>query len=366
MTRWMVIAGATLLGGCGNGFMGFQDAGSDAAAMADGGPSDSSVQDVADAGCLFCTDGGSFDAAPSPKFFILVTETPAGSAPQNTWGGIERFDVADDFQPATSGTAIPSSEVADPIGLAFRQTSAEVFVGNRRGMTTGSISRFLYTAQTESFAKNGAEVMMNDTAGAVMQLAFSHDELELFAARDGNQITRFKFDGNGNMSPNGAITGLGAMIGVAVSHDGARLYATQQFSNTIRQFQLPSGNELPGFAIPGASRPHLMVMDTLNARLYVSDIASNDIYSLDVAANDDLSLHQTISATNPISVALSPDRKELFSTSHNFSPPDVIERYKLDNSSMWTPEGSQSTISTATALGGTLVFLASSIPGPPQ
>ncbi len=344
--------------------MGYQDAGSDVAVVPDA-RSDASAQDAQDAGCVFCGDAA-YDAAPSPKFFILVTETPAGSAPQNTWGGVERFDVPDDYLPATSGTAIPSSEVADPIGLAFRQTSAEVFVGNRRGMTTGSISRFLYTAQGESFTQNGPEIMMNDTAGAVMQVALSRDETELFAARDGGQITRFKFDNQGNMSPNGAITGLGAMIGVAVSKDGARLYATQQFSATIREFALPSGNELPGFAIPGATRPHLMVMDTQNSRLYVSDIQSNYIYSLDVDSSDDLSVHQSISATNPISVALSPDRKELFSTSHNFNPPDVIERYKLDNNGMWTLEGAQATINTTTALGGTLVFLASAIPGPPQ
>ncbi len=339
----------------------------------DAAPSDAAVtSDVSDAGtpppsdaCAFCgVDASAFDAAPSPKFFILVTETPAGAAPQNTWGGVLRYDVPDDQQPATKGTAIAASDVADPIGLAFRQTSAEVFVGNRRGMTTGSISRFLYTAQTESFAKNGADYAMNDSAGAVMQLAFSKDELELFVARDGGQITRFKIDSSGNLSPNGAIANLGAMIGVAVSPDGTRLYASQQFSSTIREFALPSGSELQGFTIQNAQRPHLMVMDTTNSHLYVSDIASNQVYDLALDSGNDLSIAQTLSATNPISVALSPDRKELFSTSHNFSPPDVIERFSM--TSQWTSEGTNATISTTTALGGTLVFLASSVPTPPK
>jgi 6-phosphogluconolactonase (cycloisomerase 2 family) len=360
-----LLAGLLLAGCSAQAPIGFQDSGAgDGDVAADAGVD--ATPDVSSDACAFCNADSSYDAAPSPKFFILVTETPAGSAQQSAWGGIERFDVADDFQPAQSSTAIPKTEVADPIGLAFRQTSAEVFVGNRRGMTTGSISRFLYHANDESFTQNGSEILMNDSAGAVMQLAFSHDEMELYAARDGNQITRFKLDSNGNMSSNGAITGLGNMIGVAVSKDGARLYATQQFSATIREFALPSGNELTGFTIPNASRPHLMVMDPENSRLYVSDIQSNQIYSLDVDVNDDLSLHQSVSATNPISVALSPDRKELFSTSHNFTPPDVIERFDLDNNNDWVSEGSTTTISTTTALGGTLVFLASSVPHAPN
>ena len=344
--------------------IGFQDAGSEAAVVTD---ASSETGTPTDSGCAFCgVDASGQDAAPSPKFFILVTETPAGSAQQSAWGGVLRYDVPDDLQPATKGTAIPASDVADPIGLAFRQTSAEVFVGNRRGMTTGSISRFLYDANSETFTKNGSDLAMNDSAGAVMQLAFSHDELELYVARDGNQITRFKLDSNGNMSPNGAIANLGNMIGVAVSPDGTRLYATQQFSATIREFQLPSGSEVTGFPIPGAQRPHLMVMDPQNAHLYVSDIQSNEVYDLALDGSDDLSLAQTITATNPISVALSPDHGELFSTSHNFSPPDVIDRFDLDSSKKWATEGSNASISTTTALGGTLVFLASSVPTVPK
>ena len=342
--------------------LGFQDAAPPDAQT----PSDAAATDSSDAGCAFCGVDSSLDAAPSPKFFILVTGTPAGSAPQSDWQPILRYDIDDDFLPAKQGTAIPAAQVADPIGLAFRQTSAEVFVGNRRGMTTGSISRFLYTASDETFTKNGSDLAMNDTAGAVMQLAFSHDELELFVARDGNQITRFKLDSQGNMSANGAITGLGNMIGVAVSPDGARLYATQQFSSTVREFALPSGNELTGFAISGAQRPHLMVVDPQGSRLYISDIASNNVYELAIDKNDDLSLTQSLAATNPISVAVSPDRKELFSTSHNFTPPDEIDRFKLDNSQQWVTEGTNTAISTQSALGGTLVFLASSVPTPPK
>jgi hypothetical protein len=341
--------------------LGFQDAGG----PPDTGtpPTDAAVTPT-DACSAFCgVDAGPIDAAPSTDFFILVTGTPAGSAPQSDWQPVLRFDLPATFKTATQGTAIPDADVADPIGLAFRQTSAEVFVGNRRGMTTGSISRFIYTAQTQTFAMNGPEYMMNDSAGAVMQVAFSHDELELFAARDGGQITRFKLSSNGTMSANGSIANLGAMIGVAVSPDGTRLYASQQFSSTIREFALPSGNELTGFTIQGAQRPHLMVVDPQNSRLYVSDIQSNYVYALTIGSNDDLTLAQSIPATNPISVALSPDKQELFATSHNFSPPDVIDRFTLD-AGMWVPE--DASIATQTALGGTLTFLASSVPTPPK
>lgn len=350
--------------GCGNTSGGFTPG-----PLTDGGSSEASTDAAPEDEFTLPTTDASFDAAPSPRFFILVTETPAGSAPMVDWGGILRFDVADDFQPAIEtkgadgGTWVDKSLVADPIGLAFRQTSAEVFAGNRRGNADGSITRFTYSKNTQSLTKTG-DVATGDGAGAVMQIAFSHDEMELYGARGGGEITRFKFDVNGNMSPNGKIGGLGSMVGVAVSSDGKRLYATQQFSSTIREFQLPSGTEVPGFAVQGASRPHLMVMDPKNNRLYVSDIQSNKIFVLAVDANDDLSLKQSVDATNPISVALSPTGNELFSTSHNFSPPDVIERYRQDGGS-WVTEGSQATISTATALGGTLVFLASEVPHPP-
>ncbi len=367
---------AFLLVGCSSTGNGFSDGGGSDGNVPEAGPLDASPMDAASDVCAFCGVDAQADAAPSPKFFILVTETPAGSPIQSAWGGLIRFDIADDFLPAQQvpdgGAFVPASQVADPVGLAFRQTSAEVFVGNRGGSTyNGSISRFLYDAQAQTLTPNGT-LALNDGKGNVMQLAFSKDELELFAARgynsgtQANEITRFKFDSQGNATPNGAITGLSSMIGVAVSKDGLRLYATEQFSATIREFQLPSGTEVPGYTINGASRPHLMVMDTQNNRLYVSDIQSNDIFVLGVDGNDDLSLAQTLSATNPISVALSPDRKELFSTSHNFSPPDVIERFQLDNTNKWVSEGTTTTINTATALGGTLVFLASSVPTPPN
>ncbi len=312
-------------------------------------------------------DAGVSDSAPSPRFFILVTETPAGSPPMSSWGGILRYDIADDAKPAVvkngpdGGPWIDRSVVADPIGLAFRQTTAEVFVGNRRANTDGSIARFTYAKTTETLSPT-TTIAMSDGAGAVNGLAFSHDETELFAARQISQISRFKFDTNGNMSHNGAITGLGSMLGVAVSKDGKRLYATQQWSPTVREFQLPSGSEITGFQIPGATRPHHLVMDPTGQRLYVSDIQSNKIYVLAVAGNDDLSLAQAVPATNPISVAVSPSGKELFSTSHNFSPPDFIERFSLDQSNAWVSEGTPSTITTGTALGGTLVFLASERP----
>ncbi len=363
-------SGAALLTGCSGtadigcrpGSFGCTDAGD---AADDGVTTDAAPPADAGADVVSFLDAAPPDAGPpSPRFFILVTETPAGAAPANTWGGVLRYDVPDDLQPATKATAIPKTDVADPIGLAFRQTSAEVFVGNRRGMTTGSISRFLYDAKTESFTSNG-ETLMNDAAGAVMQLAFSHDEKELFVARDGNEITRFTLDSQGKMTKSGAITGLGNMIGVAVSKDGKRLYATQQFSGTIREFALPGGNELSGFPVAGASRPHLMVMDQKSGTLYVSDIQSNKVFALALDSNDDLSLKQTMSGTNPISVALSPDGKELFSTSHNFSPPDVIQRFQVDQSSQWAYEGDNATIDTTTALGGTLVFSASAVPTPP-
>lgn len=359
---------ALAAGGCAQsastGDTGFPDGGIDAASDAAAPPpSDAGVSDVG----MFSNDGGGEAGPVSTNYFILVSQTPAGSAPQSTWGGISRYDVPADHMPANMATAIPAADVADPIGLAFRQTSAEVFVGNRRGMTTGSISRFFYDAKTKTFTKNGSDLLMTDTAGAVMQLAFSPDEKELFVARDGSAITRMSLDAKGNLSASGAITsGLGRMIGVAVSKDGQRLYATQQYSAKIWQFDLPAGTEhTPEFDVPGAQRPHLMVMDRQHALLYVCDIQASVVFVLAVDANDDLSLQQTIPATNAISTAISPDFQELFVTSHNSTPPDVINRFEADGGG-WGSEGPAAAISTTTSLGGTLVFAASAVPMPPQ
>lgn len=314
---------------------------------------------------LFSDAGTPEAGAQSKKFFILVTETPAGSPPLSDWGGILKFDVADDFAPAVQGVAIPKGQVHDPLGLAFRNTSAEVFVGNRHGNnaadgTAGSISRFSYSAKTETFTFNGE--ITGAGMGAISQIAFNPKEDELFAANccnGGVGISRFSFDAQGNATANGSIdTGAEPRIlGVMVAPSGKRLYATSVFSGVVRQFELPSGNELAGFTIPGATRLHLMSL--FDADLYIGDINGN-VYHLSInKATDDLTLVDTIPADAPISVALSPSGLEMFATAHQFGSASIIDRFKAGSS--WSPT---TKVPTPMSLGGTLVFSAAAVPTP--
>jgi DNA-binding beta-propeller fold protein YncE len=329
-----------------------------------GGP-DASPDAADDGGDLF--DGGTLsDAAADTKFFILVTETPAGSPALSDWGGIDRYDVDADNGPAVLGPAIDKALVHDPLGLAFRKKSAEMFVGNRHGNNAadgvpGSISRFLYTAATESFTPNPLGEITGNGMGAISQIVFDPTEGELFAANccnGGNGITRFLLDATGKAVPNGSIPGTDLMQGLAIAPDGKRLYATQGGglpANFIRQFALPSGAELAMVPVPGSSRLHHMTLR--GADLYLGDVDVG-VFHLKLDGNDDLSLVETIPADNPLSVALNPDGLEMFATGHQFGTTSVIDRFQLAGGA-WAPT---SKVMTPTSNGGTLVFAAAAVP----
>ncbi len=334
--------------------------GAGGAEATDGGP----MQD----GDLF-PDGTAFDSGPpSSKFFVLVTETAAGSNGVDAWGGILRYDIASDGAQAMEAIAIDKALVHDPIGLAFRTKSAEVFVGNRHGNiaadgVVGSITRFLYKAKDQSFTPNG-EITGNNM-GAVHQIALSPAEDALFAATytGGDAITRFQIDSMGQVLPGGTLLKAGSMLGISVAPDGKRLYATQDVSqggNVIRQFELPSGSELPALTVPNAQRMHLMVL--AGTELYVSDIAANVVYRFFIGANDDLNLVENVPADAPISVALSPDGLELFTTAHQYGATAIIDRFSQGDAGTWVPT---TTITTPFSLGGTLVFSAAAVPTQP-
>lgn len=334
----------------------------------------------ADAGVPSFGDAAFGDAADaaSTSFFILVTETPGGSPAPSDWGGILRYNVDHDNGPATQVTAIDKSLVHDPLGLAFCNKSAEVFVGNRWGnappTSGGTISRFTYDANTQTFAANG-EISGNGL-GAVGQVVFSPAEDELYAANVSQvagqgSISKFAIDSKGNATSDGVLTVTGSTtIGLAVAPDGKRLYVSSGSpytgGNVIRQFALPSGNEVtPSITIATADRLHLMTR--FGSELYVGDPRSGSgptaVYHLKIASNDDLTLVDTISATDPISVALSPDNLEMFAVAHLVGDGGAIDRFSATADGGWTPT---TTITPPSSLGGTLTFLTSAVPTIPK
>ena len=268
----------------------------------------------------------------------------------------------------------------DPLGLAFLKKTAEVFVANRFGNSPpasgGTITRFLYDAVTETFTPNGQ--VTGNGLGAVGQIVFSPSEDELYAANVtqgslAGSISMFKVDAMGGVTPDGvlAITG-STTVGLAVAPDGKRLYvasgSTQAgVGDTIRQFALPVGadggtQEYPPLQIATADRLHFMTRS--GADLYVGDPRSGSgptaVYHLKISAGDDLTLVDTISATNPISVALSPDSLELFAVAHQVQLGNgAVDRFMTNGDGGWTPT---TTITPPSSLGGTLVFPTAAVP----
>jgi len=303
-------------------------------------------------------DAGTPDAQPSTKFFLMVTQTPPGDAPINTWGGVARYDIADDGMNAVQGQGIDASKVRDPAGLAFRSRSAELFVGNRHGNnaadgTLGSISRFTYDKNTEKFTPNG-QITGNGLA-RVHQLAFNPKETELFAANRDGGISRFTFDKNGNPVANGVLSASGWIRGVAVSPSGKRLYATTAGS-IIRQFDLANnGVELATVSVPDVGA-NLHFMSVVGDDLYAPGTSNNYVYRFKIQNDDSLALAGTVTADNPISIALSPSHKELFAAGHIQS--DLIDRFKASNSA-WS---ATTKITTGWSLGMILVFASDSTP----
>lgn len=349
---------------CGSTTNGFEDSGSDSSAV--DAPNDTQTADAGDGGCTFCSDAQA-DAPVSHKFFVLVTETPAGSPPLDQWGGILRYSIDDDFGPATEDLPIgPDAGVHDPLGLVFRYKSQELFVGNRHGNnaadgTAGSISRYVYSPNTETFTYNG-EITGNGM-GAISEVAFDPTESELYAANccnGGNSISKFALDSNGVATADGSF-GTNGILGIAIAPDGKRLYASQsipQDGTIIRQFDLPSDTETSSVSVPGASRLHLMTLS--GSDLYVGDIGGT-VFRFSIGTNDDLTLVQSIPADVPISVALSPSGLELFATAHSFNQTSVIDRFMQTDGGAWSAEDASTKIVTPTSLGGTHVFPASGI-----
>jgi 6-phosphogluconolactonase (cycloisomerase 2 family) len=305
-------------------------------------------------------DAMTMDAAPSTKFFLMVTQTPGGDAPMNTWGGVARYEIADDFKPAMqvsgNGMDIDKSLVADPIGLAFRKRSAELFVGNREGnVGTGSVSRFTYDKMTTKFMPSGK--ITGNGLSRVHQVTFDPLEDELFAANRDGGVSRFKFDKNGIAIPNGVLDSNGPTRGVAVSPSGKRLYVSTS-SYTIRQFDLTNnGSPLAVVQMPDLNaNTHFMFV--YGNELYIPAVTNGLFYRYKIDNNDDLVFEKSTMGDTPISIAISPSGKELFAAGHLQS--DVVDRYKFVSND-WTIENPLQIV-TNWSLGMILVFPYDSVP----
>jgi len=263
---------------------------------------------------------------------LLVTESPYGTNPDpETWGGVLRYDLGEDGALLAPVTGIDAHHVHDPWGLAWREESQELFVGNRQGNFQGNddgaaIQRFLYDPEINAFVLNGT--IADDELSEVHQIELDPESGELFAANGGLGIARFTFDDQGSAASNGTLA-IGTARGVIMSPGGRKLWVTSA-TDSVRQFDVGTWNELAPVATEdGAMLQNLTVHDGL---LYVPGYTSNAIYRFRIAEDDDLVLLDAIEATSPVCVAFSRDGERMYSSGDG-----AIERFAYDDENeAWT------------------------------
>ena len=287
--------------------------------------------------------------AIATPFELFVTQSPPG--PQNqdpaTWSGVLQYHATNNSGTLVQGVGIDKTNLADPAGLVFRQSTRELFVGNRHGNNNpSSIARFIFDGASRRLIPNG-QIAGNGLYG-VHQMAFNPVTGEMFAANVNSGVSRFTFDTTGNPTANGTISS-GPARGVAVSSDGTRLYVTGA-SATIRQFDLISGTELTPVTVP-SNVGGLHYFGFRGGQLYVAGLYDDVVYRYAVDANNNLTLAGTISMNDPAAIAFSPDGLEMFVSGHRTS--DVIYRFKYQSDDTWLEEA---VFDAQSSLGSILVI----------
>ena len=295
--------------------------------------------------------------ALAQPFQLIVNLTPAGSIQPNQWQSVPRYAFSGSFQPPASLSTIPNGEVSDPISAAFR-TPTDLFVANRagNGFAPGSISRFRLSNAGQDFTF--VESLTQNGLIGPHQIAFNPVNKELFAAAVNDGIWRWTFNSLGSATDNGAFARGRAFRGVIVEPTGTYLLASAANSFVYRFVLHANGNvtELPAQAISGASNLHFMALGTVVGEIYCADVSSNAVFRLRVNADGSLTQLQTIPSTNAISVAFSPDRKEMFVGRHITGG---IDRFTFNvGTDSWT---FNSTISTP-SLGGIAAYVPAACP----
>jgi hypothetical protein len=262
-------------------------------------------------------------------FQIVTTIAPPFSIPKPQWRDVLRFSLPDSGGVFSSLTNIPNGTVNDPVGVAFR-TPTDLFIGNRHGngVEPGTISRFQLT--NNGATATLANIYTQPGLIGVHEICFNPVTKELFAAAVFDGIWRWKVDTLGIVDSNGSFARGRPWRGVCVEASGNYLYASA-FSSTIFRFRLNADGtmtELTSQNLVGASNLHFFALGPKQGEIYVADISAGKVFRLRVNADGSLTQLQTITSTNAIDCAFSPDGQEMFVAKHvsggidrfNYSP----------------------------------------------
>jgi DNA-binding beta-propeller fold protein YncE len=296
------------------------------------GANDTASESDADTDSDTDTDSDSdTDTSAQTGFALLVAECQYGVNPEvGTWGGVLQYALADSASSLKPIEGIDADELDDPYGLAWRESSSEVFVANGHGQdagdgVSGSISRFVYDSVARTFTPNG--IVTSGTLDAPHQIAFDPDTGALFATDFYDGILQFTFDKAGVATPNRSI-GDGTTRGVVVSPGGTKLWVTVGVDQFIRQFNLKTGAELPQIDTENGAGLHGLAIH--DGMLYAAGLSSDAIYRFSIDADDELTLADAIPATFPIDMTFSPDGLYMYTSSHS---QELIERFAYDKDS---------------------------------
>jgi len=226
---------------------------------------------------------------------------------------------------------IDKSQASDAAGVEL--VGLKLFVGNRHGNSgAASVDRFSYDANTDSFTKD-LRISGNGLSG-VHEVAVRPGG-ELLAINLNNGFSRF-LNALGAPTANGvALPGTGAR-GVYVNPADTFAYVSQGTNSNLIRYNLSSG-AATNYSIPNGDGIHFGTW--LGNDLVIAALNQGRVLQISFDGNGAPTITKTlVQTTSPLSVAFSPDGKEMYAGNHFTG---LISRFLFDSlTQQWLPNGS--------------------------
>lgn len=270
--------------------------------------------------------------ASAQPFQLIASETFFGTNPnQNVWKGVRRFHFSGSGGVVSERPGIDKSLVSDPAGIHL--AGQKLFVGNRHGGSgSASVDRFSYDIDTDSFTKD-IRITGNSLA-TVLEVAVRPGG-ELLALNLSNGFSRF-LDAAGLPIANGVALPSTVGRGISTNPSDTFAYLAQGVNSNLIRYNLANG-QATTYSIPNGNGMHFGTW--VGNDLVIAAYSTGRILKISFDANGAPTSTTTIVQTgSPLSVAFSPDGKEMYAGNHATG---LISRYLFDNTlQQWLPNGS--------------------------